>query len=54
MLNNIDLVRDPTTGQVYQAPYSLYNQSGPQGAGYYKNEGAGILQKMQIIQPTGS
>jgi hypothetical protein len=32
-------VQDPSTGTLYEAPYDTYNPSGPDGAGYYLNEG---------------
>ena len=34
-LNGTDLVRDPATGIQYEAPYSDYQNTGPQGPGYY-------------------
>jgi len=38
-LNNQQLVQDPSTGQLYEAPYSSYLPSGPQGPGYYLPNG---------------
>jgi hypothetical protein len=49
-LNNEDLVRDPVTGIQYEAPYSAYSQSGPQGAGYYIESG-GSEHKLQLLKP---
>jgi hypothetical protein len=49
-LDNEDLVRDPVTGIQYEAPYSAYSQSGPQGAGYYIESG-GSEHKLQLLKP---
>jgi hypothetical protein len=35
VLNEQQLVRDPTTGVYYEAPYSSYDPDGPDGPGYY-------------------
>jgi hypothetical protein len=51
-LNGTDIVHDPATGQTYEAPYSAYSKSGPQGAGYYIDQG-GIPKKLQILTPGG-
>ncbi len=37
-LNNQQLVQDPSTGKLYEAPYSSYGD-GPQGPGYYGANG---------------
>jgi len=37
-LNNQQLVQDPSTGKLYEAPYSSYSD-GPQGPGYYGPNG---------------
>jgi hypothetical protein len=34
-LNGVDLVHDPATGATYEAPYSAYRATGPDGPGYY-------------------
>jgi hypothetical protein len=34
-LNGADLVEDPATGEEFEAPYTAYSQSGPDGPGYY-------------------
>jgi hypothetical protein len=39
VINGQQLVQDPSTGTYYEAPYSSYNPSGPQGAGYYLSNG---------------
>ncbi len=39
VLNEQQLVEDPTTGTYYEAPYSSYETSGPDGAGYYGSDG---------------
>ncbi len=38
-LNDQQLVQDPSTGQLYEAPYSSYLPNGPQGPGYYLPNG---------------
>jgi len=38
-LNNQQLVQDPSTGQLYEAPYSSYVVDGPNGPGYYLPNG---------------
>jgi hypothetical protein len=38
-LNTQQLVRDPSTGTYYEAPYSAYNANGPRGPGYYLPNG---------------
>ena len=49
-LNGVDLVRDPSTGKTYEAPYARYQQSGPAGPGYYIGP-PGSERKLQIITP---
>jgi ABC-type bacteriocin/lantibiotic exporter with double-glycine peptidase domain len=39
VLNQQQLVEDPTTGTYYEAPYSSYETDGPDGAGYYTSNG---------------
>ena len=39
VLNSQQLVRDPTTGIYYEAPYSSYDPNGPNGPGYYSSDG---------------
>ncbi len=34
-LTSTDLVEDPATGQEFEAPYTAYSQSGPDGPSYY-------------------
>ena len=34
-LTGVDLVNDPATGATFEAPYDTYNQTGPDGPGYY-------------------
>ncbi|HEX4520199.1 MAG TPA: hypothetical protein VH063_11525 [Gaiellaceae bacterium] len=50
-LNGEDLVQDNATGQTFEAPYSSFLQSGPDGPGYYSGS-AGALQKLQIVTPS--
>lgn len=38
-LNGVDLVNDPTTGATFEAPYSAYSATGPDGPGYYSQAG---------------
>ncbi len=35
IINGQQLVEDPSTGQLYEAPYSSYDSDGPDGPGYY-------------------
>jgi hypothetical protein len=37
IINGQQLVQDPSSGSYYEAPYSAYDPSGPDGAGYYLN-----------------
>ena len=46
-LTGNDLVRDPATGQQFEAPYAAYNPNGPDGPGYYSG-----TQKLQIVTPS--
>jgi hypothetical protein len=46
-LNGVDLVHDPATGATFEAPYSAYNSTGPDGPGYYDNGN----NKLQIQTP---
>jgi hypothetical protein len=39
VLNQQQLVRDPSTGVLYETPYSNWNPNGPQGPGYYLPNG---------------
>lgn len=50
-LNGNDLVQNTATGQQFEAPYTAFNQSGPDGPGYYTGS-PGNLQKLQIITPS--
>jgi hypothetical protein len=38
-LNSQQLVKDPSTGGYYEAPYSSYIVDGPDGPGYYLPNG---------------
>jgi hypothetical protein len=49
-LNGVDLVRDPATGQTFEAPYNTYDPGGPDGPGYYSGP-PGNRQKLRIITP---
>jgi hypothetical protein len=42
VLNQQQLVQDPTTGTYYEAPYSSYETDGPDGAGYYTSSGQAL------------
>ena len=46
VLNNQQLVQDPTSGKYYEAPYSSYTVDGPAGPGYYLPTG----QRLNEIQ----
>ena len=50
-LNSTDIVEDPATGQQYEAPYSAYDQNGPNGPGYY-SDASGNLTKLKIVTPS--
>jgi hypothetical protein len=39
IINGQQLVEDPSTGQLYEAPYSSYDPDGPDGGGYYGPNG---------------
>lgn len=41
-------VRDPNTGEHYQADYGAYSQSGPDGPGYYKQVGNGYTKLEKV------
>jgi hypothetical protein len=46
VLNNQQLVQNPSDGTYYEAPYSSYQVDGPAGAGYYLDNG----QRLNEIQ----
>jgi hypothetical protein len=50
-LNSTDLVENPATGQQFEAPYSAYDQSGPDGPGYYTGS-PGNETKLKVITPS--
>jgi hypothetical protein len=35
-LNGVDIVEDPATGETFEAPYTSYDENGPDGPGYYE------------------
>jgi hypothetical protein len=49
VLRGVQEVQDPSTGTLYEAPYDTYNPSGPDGAGYYLDEG-GTQVRLQTVQ----
>jgi hypothetical protein len=49
-IDGTDIVQDPSTGAQYEAPYSSFNRSGPQGPGYYTGS-AGNLTKLNVVTP---
>jgi hypothetical protein len=49
-LNGEDLVEDPSTGAVFEAPYNAYLANGPDGPGYYTGS-PGDLQPLRIVTP---
>jgi hypothetical protein len=49
-LEATDIVTDPATGQSYEAPYSAYRATGPDGPGYYTGS-PGNLHKLKIVTP---
>ena len=50
-LDGTDLVEDPATGEQFEAPYSDYSQSGPDGPGYYVGS-PGSETKLNVITPS--
>jgi hypothetical protein len=46
-LNGVDLVHDQATGATFEAPYSTYSATGPDGPGYYDKAG----NRLQIQTP---
>jgi len=50
VLNGTDLTVDPSTGIQYEAPYSAWQNNGPNGAGYYIGQ-PGAERKLTIIAP---
>jgi hypothetical protein len=49
-LDGTDLVEDPATGEEFEAPYTAYSQSGPDGPGYYTGS-PGAETKLEVITP---
>jgi hypothetical protein len=49
-LNGTDLVEDPSTGIQYEAPYSDYQNDGPNGPGYYLGN-PGDERKLTLLTP---
>jgi hypothetical protein len=49
-LNGTDIVENTATGQTFEAPYSAYSKSGPDGPGYYTNA-TGNLMKLKVLTP---
>jgi hypothetical protein len=47
IINGQQLVEDPSTGQVYEAPYSSYDSGGADGGGYYGSNG-------QLLNPVSN
>jgi hypothetical protein len=45
-LNGVDIVTDPETGESFEAPYSSYSDSGPDGPGYYDGD-----TKLSVVTP---
>jgi hypothetical protein len=52
-LNGTDIVQDPSTGIQYEAPYSNYNRSGPNGPGYYAGS-PGSERKLDLVTPSAA
>ena len=50
-LDGTDLVENPATGEQFEAPYSDYSQSGPDGPGYYVGS-PGSETKLNVITPS--
>jgi hypothetical protein len=47
IINGQQLVEDPSTGQLYEAPYSSYDPGGADGGGYYGPDG-------QLLNPVSN
>lgn len=47
-INGVEEVQDPTTGRLYAAPFDSYEKNGPDGPGYYINDG-GFQQRLQPV-----
>ena len=50
-LNGTDIVHDAATGQTFEAPYSAFSKSGPDGPGYYVGSPGANLRKLEIETP---
>ena len=50
-LNGTDIVHDAATGQTFEAPYSTFSQTGPDGPGYYAGTPGINLRKLTIETP---
>jgi hypothetical protein len=48
VIRGVQDVQDPATGTVYEAPYDTYRPTGPDGPGYYLDQG-GTLVKLQPL-----
>jgi hypothetical protein len=48
-INGVEEVQDPTTGRLYAAPFDSYEANGPDGPGYYINDG-GFQQRLQPVK----
>ena len=46
-----DNVQSPTTGQTYQAPLNAWNETGPDGPGYYRPLPGGSSEKLEQVNP---
>jgi hypothetical protein len=49
-LDSTDIVSDPSAGQTFEAPYSAFSASGPDGPGYYTGS-PGNLHKLMVVTP---
>ena len=49
IINGVDLVEDPSTGQEFEAPYDAYSPDGPDGPGYYTQSG----QRLTVVNQSG-
>jgi hypothetical protein len=50
-LNGTDIVHDDATGETFEAPYSTFSQTGPNGPGYYAGTPGINLRKLTIETP---
>jgi hypothetical protein len=48
VIRNVQVVQDPKTGVIYEAPYDAYDPTGPEGPGYYLDKGKALVKLTPI------